>query len=340
MILAFDQRECCVCFLALELAPGAPQLNSTLPRAAAEELGALIAAELSRLCPGIETLGLVFVGALFEPEELLKPGLRWAQWLNDQYRLAAGTSSASQLLFFGERDGRMPIRELEPDARRASGVLKLMPILLRGEAAQLAPIAERLEAQLTEIGIAGPPLMQCVQGWCGQQVAHGCYMTLLDVLAFERAQLEQAQLSVVADLLEIVFLSPTRPESVRQAPGIQWTWTGQDAEARFLGERAWCEQTALPAAQYLDYVRLQRQIAAGLDAFGIPRSWLDENLNEISYVLEKCAEATPDQALGSHSDEALGLVCLSGVWRTERYTYWPLEPSAVPAIRAHFLALS
>lgn len=340
MIQTFDQQQSTLCFLALELRPQAECLERTLPRAAAEELGALIAAELNRLYPGVDVLGLAFVGALFEPEELLKPGFRWAQWLNDQYRLSAPGSSTARLLFFGERDGRMPVRELQPDLVRPSGVLKLMPIVLRGAPDDLARVSAWLEDNLTRVGSAGPPVMQCVQGWCGQQVAHGCYMTLLDVLAFERAQLEATDLSALADLLEIVFLSPQRSERVQQAPAIDWVWSGREAEAHFLGERAWTKASGLPPERYRDYLRLQRSIAAGLDAFAIPRVWLDASAQATTFALEREPDPHPDAQLTIQSDSALGLISLTGTHAGERYTYWPLEPLALAAIRSHFAALS
>jgi|GEM_PF-2402956 len=332
----FDQQRSFVCFLALELQPGQLGLARTLPRTATEELGALIAREFTRLCPGIEALDLAFVGALYEPDELLKPGLGWAQWLNDQQRLAGAQLDTAQLLFFGERDGRMPIRELEPNPSRPSGVLKLMPIVLRGAPEKIALIGAQLESSLTEIGIAGPPVLGCVAGWCGHSIAHGCYMTLLDVLAFERAQFEQLGLSALSDLLEIVFLSPTRQEVVRQTPQIEWLWNGREAEGRFLGRQAWQAKQTDPKLTYLDYLRAQRSIAAGLAAFGIPMLWLDEKARPAVFIVEREACTEADSPLLAEVDAELGLIALSATRNAERVTYWPLDAQARDLIEADF----
>jgi hypothetical protein len=333
MRFQFDAREALPLFLAVEIAPDDGRFEPVLPRAAAEELGALIAHELNRIAPGLSQSGLALIGALYEPDELLRPGLPWAQWLNDQYRLS-GADDAPQLLFFGALDGRMPARLLEPARGRAHSVLKLLPLIARGAEAVIGALAATLEETLPQTGVAGPAVLGHLSGWCGQRFVHGTYLTLLDLLALQRAQLDATGLPALADLLEIVFLSPTRAETVRQDPHIEWTWTGRAAECRFLTEREL--RASHPDAPWLDYLRTQRQISAGLNAFGIPFEFLDDRAAAIDFACDQQPTEATDRGLRALNDATLGWIGLDGVRGGIAYRYWPLKADVRAQIEDDF----
>src|SRR3546814_15517342 len=64
---------------------------------------------------------------------------------------------------------------LTPDADLVGGPLRLLPWVLSGPRELIAPVAEHLEAQLLETGMAGAATALCAQQRFGAKVEHARY---------------------------------------------------------------------------------------------------------------------------------------------------------------------
>jgi hypothetical protein len=184
--------------LALELRPGTTPARATLDLAGADSLAALVARDLARFAPGAEQHDLAFAAALFDPVELLRPG--WPAH-GELGRLLAGAPARgeSRVAAFGG-DG-LP-DALRPDPLHAGGPLRLLPWVLRGDRATLAPIGEQLEATLLDTGMAPADTALALQDAFAVPVEHVRYVTAHDLAALTAMQYEHAGLGALWPLLE------------------------------------------------------------------------------------------------------------------------------------------
>ncbi len=264
-----DELGCIPLFLILEYRPDtiearhAARLHTPLPRPAAEEIGALIANDLQRLVPAVAQFGLALIGHSYPLTQLLQPGLPMQQLLLGQYRLGQPGPFRGQLLFIGAQNGRLPDARMETAAEAESGALRALPIALVGPPESLATVSATLEEILVQRGLPSPPLLSALHTWYDVPIAHGCYMTQLDVLALLRAQHEQIGLGLLSDLLEQAHLEPQQARSYAGVDA-RWVWTGADARglvsAPFAPEDAVWRQAAIE----------HRRVLLGLQAYGIP----------------------------------------------------------------------
>ena len=184
-----------------------------LKRAAATELAGLIAADLCQLISGIEQLGLVVPGTLYDLTELLRPGWPLLEALESTYR---GTlrhdGFTPQVIALGSDDAQdIPMQALNPARRPGSGPLLVLPMVLFGPSAQLEGLAATLEEQLLQHGQVSEATRAYVQQAFALQALNFSYATLGDVCALTRLQLEGQGLEPFWQLLEHTLLRPHAP---------------------------------------------------------------------------------------------------------------------------------
>src|SRR5690606_19379146 len=196
--------------LALELSPGSDAGHDAVSQAGAGPLAALVAADLARFEPAASGLDCTLVAAHFDPVELLRPGWPLHQEL---WQLAAKAPRApggrARVLAFGSHEGRPP-GALSPAPDYAGGPLRLLPVVLDGDAGTLAAVSAPCEADLMEEGMAGAGTALAVQEAFGLQVEHARYLTVHDLCALTAMQYEHAGLAGLWPLLETALLSPAR----------------------------------------------------------------------------------------------------------------------------------
>lgn len=196
--------------LALELSPGSNAGRDAVPQAGAGPLAALVAADLARFEPAAAGLDCTLVAAHFDPVELLRPGWPLHQEL---WQLAAKAPRApgggARILAFGSHEGQLP-GALSPSPEFAGGPLRLLPFVLDGDAATVAAVSARFEADLMEEGMAGAGTALAAQDAFGMQVEHARYLTIHDLCAMTAMQYEHAGIEALWPLLETALLSPAR----------------------------------------------------------------------------------------------------------------------------------
>lgn len=196
--------------LALELAPGSRAGRDSVSQAEAGPLAALVAADLAKFAPEAAELDCTLVSAHFDPVELLRPGWPLHQEL---WQLAAKAPRApgggARILAFGSHEGQLP-GALSPAPEYTGGPLRLLPFVLDGDAATVARVSARFEADLMEEGMAGAGTALAAQDAFGMQVEHARYMTVHDLCAMTAMQYEHAGVAGLWPLLEAALLSPAR----------------------------------------------------------------------------------------------------------------------------------
>ncbi|GGK16252.1 hypothetical protein [Luteimonas terricola] len=267
--------------LALELAPGSSAARDAVPQADGGSLAALVAADLATFAPDATGLDLTLVAAHFDPVELLRPGWPLHQEL---WQLAAKAPRApgggARVLAFGSHAGQLP-GALSPAPEYSGGPLRLLPFVLDGDAAAIARVSARCEADLMEEGMAGAGTALAAQEAFGMQVEHARYLTLHDLCALTAMQYEHAGLAPLWPLLETSLLSPAReawldapPEPLlRYADGEvrMALFTHADWLARHAPDAADADEAARARLErlYAHFEARQRQLASLLRAHGL-----------------------------------------------------------------------
>lgn len=266
----------CLGALALELTPGATAEHPALPSATAGELATLVARDLARLVPEAAQLDLGLVAALFDPVELLRPGYPLHAELERLVARAPGLPGG-RLVGFGAGDDGLP-PPLRPDPAHAAGPLRLLPLLLRGDAETVATVGERLEQVLLDTGMAGADTALLAQQAFGAPVEHARLLTLNDLAAMMAMQYEHAGLAPLWPLVEAALLAPDHEQWLDAPPEPLMRYHAREVRIALLDAEAWAEGGFAPEAA--DPVRLtraferfqmrQRQLAAVLEAHAIP----------------------------------------------------------------------
>lgn len=266
----------CLGALALELTPGTTADRQVLAPAAAGDLAALVARDLAKLVPEAARLDLGMVAALFDPVELLRPGHPLHAELERLVARAPGAAGGRVIGFGADAEG-LPAT-LRPESAHASGPLRLLPLLLRGDATVVATVGEQLEQVLLDTGMAGADTALLAQHGFGASVEHARLLTLHDLAAMMALQYEHAGLAPLWPLLEAALLAPDSEQWLDTPPEPLMRYHAGGVRIALLDAEAWAEggfapTPADPARLTRAFERFQmrqRQLAAVLDAHGIP----------------------------------------------------------------------
>ncbi|MFY2763905.1 hypothetical protein [Arenimonas sp. MALMAid1274] len=266
----------CLAAVALELSPGAGAGRTRLGPEAAGALAALVARDLAKLVPEAAELDLGLVAALFDPVELLRPGYRLHAELERLVARAPGAAGA-RVIGFGAGAEGLPA-PLQPADEHAQGPLRLLPLLLRGDAERVARVGDQLEQVLLDTGMAGADTALLAQDGFQARIEHARLLTLNDLAAMMAMQYEHAGLAPLWPLVETALLAPAGEEWLDAPPEPLARYADGGVRIALLDIDAWAEGGFAPAG--VDAERLtrafeqfqmrQRQFATVLEAHGIP----------------------------------------------------------------------
>lgn len=264
--------------LALELSADAARGRDALPQREAGALAERIAGDLAGFDGEAARLDLVTVGAHYDPVELLRPGWPLHHELDHLAARAPG-EAGGRIIAFGAHEGRLP-GALSPDADYAGGPLRLVPLVLSGDAAVAAAVGARFERELMERGMAGAGTALHAQEAFGLAIEHARYLTLHDLLAMTAMQYEHAGLAPLWPVLETALLSPQGEAWLDALPEPLVHYAGGVAHMALFSPAAWREHYA---GDERDDARLlrghahfearQRQFDAVLRAHGVAVSF-------------------------------------------------------------------
>lgn len=266
----------CLAAVALELSPGATVDRTVLPPEAAGALAALVARDLAKLVPEASRLDLGLVAALFDPVELLRPGYPLHAELERLVARAPGAAGGRVIGFGAGADG-LP-GTLQPATEHAQGPLRLLPLLLRGDAADIAHVGDQLEQVLLDTGMAGADTALLAQQGFATRVEHARLLTLNDLAAMMAMQYDHAGLGPLWPLVEAALLAPASEEWLDAPPEPLARYADGEVRIALLDIDAWAEGGFAPegvdaerlSRAYDQFQMRQRQFSAVLGAHAIP----------------------------------------------------------------------
>jgi hypothetical protein len=258
-----------------------------------------VAADLARLLPGVEGLGLAVAGALFDAAQVLRPGWPLFQELALLYRRERRGDPAPAVMGLGSAGGRMASPVLEPEPGLGGGPLVLVPFVLVGDEALAQQVGTRMEQVFTEQGLAGAAVPLFLSQGLGLAVEHARYLTRFDLCALLSVQLDHAGLGPVWPLLEAALLAPGTPQFVRSEGGAGWRCESGSVRGAAFGFDAWARgpggalDAAARAEGFAETLLMQRRAAALLAAHGLPPAWVAVDPGLDDAALDVALEAGP-----------------------------------------------
>ncbi|MET0290498.1 MAG: hypothetical protein ABW178_12785 [Pseudoxanthomonas sp.] len=263
--------------LALEISGGRAPARAALTQHEAGELAARMARDLTQLVPEASALDLVLFAAHFDPAEALRPGWSLHRRLHELQQRAPGRDEGPRLIAFGAgADGDVPM-PLQSDPDLVGGALRVLPFQLIGPAEIVARVAEACENVLLERGMAQADTALLAQQGFGAEIEHARYLTLHDLAAMTALQYENQGLAPVWPVIETALLAPAEELWLDAPPEPLLRYAEGEVRIALLDAAAWqtrntpaTEDRERLARQYDYFLARQRQLAAVLEAHGIP----------------------------------------------------------------------
>ena len=198
--------------------PGVPPLVS-LDRETTSVLADALALDLAKHIPEIRELDFVFVGALFDQAQMLRPGWPLHAALAEALVRLPRSGVGGHVVALGAHDGKLPLAELEPDVGMLGSPMLVMPWLLSGGPEMIDRVGQRLERSLFDNGLISAELALAIGEAFGMKTAHARHMTTLDLCALTCAQYENADLGGIWKIIETALLQPDQEHVVRLGDG-------------------------------------------------------------------------------------------------------------------------
>ncbi len=312
---------------------------AVLDAGATEQMLAHLAADLERLFPEIRNCSLIAAGALFDQTELLRPGFPLYAALEQTAKPATADAFRPRLVSIGAAAGVMPDPALQPGSDLPLGPLQLLPLVVQGPAEGMQALGEAMEFRFLEEGQLSAHAASWLQTAFGVSLQHARLMTLTDLNAMLRLQLEHFGFLPLWELLDAGLQGSTDPLNVRSARGQAWSWMDGAAETSFqtfdfwANDGAGADQSAARmalAAGYADWTRELRQYLTTLRAHAIgvrfrlagsgqalDGSWYEESNPQ--------AITETDAAVTEHSFGDIGTVALTAVRDGRAVNCYPLR---------------
>lgn len=334
-----------------------------LDSAAAEQFVAHIGADLGALFPRIGRVSLGLTGALYDQAQILQPGWPVFRAMSDVFKrrqrsanrsdqTSAVPADAPSLMSVGTSQGHMPVADLTPVADLPPGVLQLIPLQLSGDPADLAFFEEQMESRFMEEGQLSPQSARALEGAFAVTSAHARFLTLTDLMAMLKLQLEHFGFAVLWELLDAALEESSATGPLSGNLGQQFHWDGQRVTAEFETFDYWANEgagrevdTASLGEVYVAWTREYRQILVTLAAHGVdvaqhfaghgtglktqgsPENTAQNRppLNGLYFIEDAGPSGDAVPAITEHGGEAMGTVAVTVVHDGQLHHYYPLQ---------------
>ena len=321
-----------------------------LDRLAAEQVLAHIATDLRGMFPAINRCSLSMAGALFDQTQVLRPHLPvYAALETLQQSANPGSDFQPRMLSIGASVGEMPMRDLQPFKKIPLGLLQILPVLVSGPAELVDGLAAEMEHHFLEQGQLSAHSAKGLESHFKVSVSHARFMTITDLNAMLRLQLEHYGFLPLWELLDAAITPPADPLEVNTADGLRFKWQDGAVHSYFESFDWWANNgggAGEPASDqqlqsaYADWTREYRRYLTMLTAHGIevsqhlPRledAVLEDTVQKDSFLVEE-STVTPDQAAApvtSHIAGDLGTIAVTVVSGKRQLNFYPLLASGL-----------
>jgi hypothetical protein len=323
-----------------------------LERSATEQILSHLAADLSKQYPAISRCSLTMAGALFDQTQILRPDkLVYKALESFQNASNPGSDFQPRLLSIGAGSGKMPVLELQPFENIALGLLQVLPLLLSGPADLITELSEEMELRFLEDGQLSAHAATALQSQFKISLNHARFMTVTDLNAMLRLQLEHYGFLPLWQLLDTAINLPDQILEVTTAEGLNFKWYGGAVHSYFESFDWWAnygggsEQPAnmqgLQSA-YTDWTREYRRYLTMLAAHGVTLAQhlpgLDDAELSDSFLVEQstCQPAPSSAQVTEHHANDLGVIAVTVVSEQQQMNLYPLLPGGLNDLH-HFI---
>ena len=315
----------------------------------AEQLLSHIAADLTGLLPGISGCSLITAGALFDQTQLMRPAFPVFQALEDVSISDRADRFRAKLVSIGATDGAMPASALQPLEHIPLGMLQLLPVVVHGPADLVAELGQAMEYRFLEEGQLSAHSAAWMQTAFKVEIAHARLMTLTDLNAMLRLQLDHFGFLPMWELLDTALNGTPERLSVSGSGGQQFEWRDGAIHTRFESFDYWASEgggSHLPAARqelaqgYAEWTRELRQYITTLSTHGLDFHFhLPDNPEPLkgNWFEESSRQPAGDlaAAITEHSFDDLGTIAITAVIDGEVKNYYPLVPQGLNDVHRH-----
>jgi len=323
-----------------------------LGRSDSEQLLAHIASDLKSLLPEISRCSLIAAGALFDQTQVLRPGFPIFKALEAVSTKDNPEQFKPGLVSIGASEGQMPTPDLQPSPDIPLGPLQLLPIIVQGPSNEVSELGQEMEYRFMEEGQLSAHSAAWLETAFGISINHARLMTVTDMSAMLRMQLDHFGFLPLWELLDAALSNCTGPISVRTPNGLEFRWENGTVHSRFetfdrwatrgMGSRVAAERQALSAA-YGDWTREIRQYLTTLRAHGLDVQFhldAEESPLEGTFLMElsESKPGTGDSTITEHSYSELGTIAVTVRNKDRVENYYPLCSSGLNDIQSHIRA--
>lgn len=316
-----------------------------LGRTGAEQVLAHISADLTGMFPAVNRCSLSMAGALFDQTQVLRPHLPvFAALETLQQSSNPGADFQARLLSIGASEGQMPLPGLQPFKDIPLGLLQVLPLLISGPAEYVTGLAAEMEHRFLESGQVSAHSAKALESQFQVSVNHARFMTLTDLNAMLRLQLEAYGFLPLWELLDAAMSPSTTPLEVSTPSGLVFKWQDDSVRSFFESFDWWARYGAgadKPAdhhqlqTAYADWTREYRRYLTMLDAHGVSVSQHlaghEDTAITDSFLLEE-SSMTPEPSAApvtAHSADDLGIMAVTVVTGRRQMNFYPLQASGL-----------
>ena len=314
-----------------------------LDRVAAEQVLAHIATDLNNMLPAIHRCSLSLAGALFDQTQVLRPQFPVFSALETlQQSGSPGSDFQPRLLSIGASEGKMPLQELQPFEDIPLGLLQILPLLVSGPADLVNELAGEMEHRFLEQGQLSAHSAEALESQFQISVNHARFMTITDLNALLRLQLEHYGFLPLWELLDSAMTPPAGVLEVSTPSGLEFKWRDGAVHSFFESFDWWAQYgggAEVPASDhqlqsaYADWTREYRRYLTMLTAHGVRvcqhLPGLEDAELRDSFLLEE-STIEPGQSAApvtEHSADDLGTVAVTVVSGARQMNFYPLQAS-------------
>ncbi len=289
-------------------------------------------------------------GALLDLTQVLRPGFPVFQALEALAleRAASGRPITGAGVGVSARDGRIEIAALQPEPDIPLGILQLLPVAVCGPVEAIRVLGEEMEYRFLEKGQISAHSARWLESAFGIAVQHARFMTLTDLNAMFKLQLEHFGLLPLWELIDAGLGRRSTPLEVSGGDGQVFEWRDGVVRTAFQTFDHWAgtglgrgveSARGQLAGGYAEWTRQLRQYLTTLTAHCIPvRFHLPDVPGEDlegTWFVQAGGEAPPHSAtVTEHSFAELGTVCVTTVRDGRLAHHYPLTASGLNAIHS------
>ncbi len=324
-------------------------------RAGCEQVLAHLAADLTRLFPEAARCSLAMAGAVYDQTQVIRPNFPLHSALETMVAAAWQKNSSQPLrLAIGCSEGRMPDPRLQPDPAIPPGLLQNLPLVVSGDPEMIDRLSDAMEHQFLEQGQLSAHSAKGLESNFGIALTHARFMTLTDLLAMLRLQLEHFDFLPLWELLDAAIDPQSPVTQVTGRLGQAFEFRDGSVHAQFETFDHWARAgggQSLPAGEraleqaYADWTREYRQYITTLHAHAIPVQQIlpgeDSGPLEQGFLVEASTCPPPAEAaeVTEHSTADLGVIAVTVVRDGHQFNYYPLSPAGLNKLHSSIRAM-